>query len=152
MPRIKERIDVSAPPSDVFRFCHDFDRRPEWDERISAIEVLSSGPVRRGTLMSIDACRGGEYVFSWDAELADYSFPHSSTLRVVTVARSSPFRDGSEQWTFDKANGGTRVTVVWAYEARGLLARLAGALWRRAGTRRDIRRTLNNLKQAVEAG
>ena len=154
MPRIETRIHIAAPPSDVFRFCHDLDRRPEWDERVSAIETFSSSGARRGALMSIDACRGGEYVFSWDAELVDYSFPHSSTLRVVSAAPSSPFRAGSEQWTFDRSDeidGGARVTVVWEYELRGILARIADALWRRAGSRRDFRRTLRNLKQAIES-
>ena len=49
-------------------------------------------------------------------------------------------------------SGGTRLTVVWDYQPRGFLARIANALGRRAATRRAIRRSLANLKAMIEAG
>ena len=63
-----------------------------------------------------------------------------------------PFGTGSESWQFSSTSGGTRFTLVWDYQPRGFLARLADLLGRRASTRRAIRRSLVNLKQVIEAG
>jgi uncharacterized membrane protein len=151
MPRIEESIEIAAASSTIFRFCHDVDRWPEWDERVMRVELLTSKPIRRGTLLSIDASRSGKYLFSWDAEYTDFQFPQSSTLRVVDAAPSSSFRSGAESWRFSSAGGSTRFTLVWDYQHRGILARITDALGGRSATRRAIRRSLANLKAMVEA-
>ena len=151
MARIEDHIDIAAAPAVVFRFCHDAARRPEWDERVTRVELLTPKPVRRGTLLRIDAGRSGRFLFSWDAEYADFQFPYSSTLRVIDAAPSSPFGTGSESWQFGPAGGGTRFTLVWEYKPRGFLARIADALGQRAVTRRAIHRSLANLKELLEA-
>jgi uncharacterized membrane protein len=152
MPCIEEHIEIAAAPSSVFRFCHDFTRWPEWNERIVSVEMLSPQPVRRGALFSIDAGRGGRYLFSWDAEYVEFQFPQQSVLRVVDAAPSSPFKTGTESWQYSSTGGGTRFTLVWDYQLRNLIARIADALGRRAATRRDIRRSLINLKKLIETG
>jgi ribosome-associated toxin RatA of RatAB toxin-antitoxin module len=151
MPRIEESIEIAAAPITVFKFCHDAARWPEWNGRVVGAELLSPKPVRRGTLLSIDAGRAGRYLFSWDAEYTEFQFPRGSTLRVINAAPSSPFKAGSESWKFDSAGGGTRFTVTWDYEHRNFIARVADALGRRAATRSAIRRSLANLKALIEA-
>jgi hypothetical protein len=152
MPSIEESIEVAAAPATVFKFCHDVDRWTEWNDRIVGVELLSSNIIRRGTLLSVDAGRAGEFLFSWDAEYTEFQFPRASTLRVINAAPSSPFKTGSESWKFDSVGGGTRVTVLWDYEHRSFIARIADALGGRAGTRNAIRRSLASLKTLVEAG
>jgi hypothetical protein len=152
MARIEEQIEVAAAPADVFRFCHDVVRRPEWDERVTHVKLLTSPPVRQGTLLRIDAGRSGKFLFSWDAEYAEFQFPSGSTLRVLDAAPSSPFGAGSERWRFSPVGGGTRFTLVWDYKPRGVLARLADVLGGRASARRAIRHSLANLKDMIEAG
>jgi hypothetical protein len=152
MPRIEDHIEIMAAPSAVFRFCHDVARRPDWDERVVGVELLTNRPIRQGTLLRIDAGSSGKFLFSWDAEYAEYRFPHSSTLRVLDAAPSSPFNAGSESWQFSPAGGGTRFVLVWDYQLRGFLARITDALGRRASTRRAIKSSLANLKAMVEAG
>ena len=151
MARIEQHIDIAAAPANVFRFCHDPARRPDWDERVVRVELLTPAPVRRGTLLRVDAGRSGTFLFSWDAEYAEFHFPSSSTLRLLDAAPSSPFNAGSENWKFSSAGGGTRFTVVWDYQPRGVLARIADRLGRRASTRRAIQRSLANLKKLIEA-
>ena len=151
MPHIEEHIDIAAAPTVVFRFCHDEDRRPEWDERVMRVQLLTSKPVRRGTLVNVDAGRAGKFLYSWDAEYAEFQFPRGSTLRVIDAAPSSPFRAGTERWQFDPTGGGTRFVLTWDYQPRGILARIADVLGRRAATRRAIQRSLANLKAAIEA-
>jgi hypothetical protein len=150
--RIAEHIEIAAAPANVFRFCHDAARRPDWDGRVVRVELLTPAPVRRGTLLRIDAARSGKFLFSWDAEYAEFQFPSSSMLRVLDAAPSSPFGAGSESWQFGSTSGGTRFTLVWDYQPRGFLARVADLLGGRASTRRAIRRSLANLKRIVEGG
>lgn len=151
MARIEEHIEIAAAPAVVFRFCHDATHRPDWDERVVHAELLTGLPVRRGTLLRVDAGRSGRFLFSWDAEYAEFQFPHSSALRVLDAAPSSPFGTGSESWVFNKVGGGTRFVLVWDYKPRGFLARVADALGRRASTRRAIKRSLANLKAVIES-
>jgi len=151
MARIEDHIEIAAAPATVFKFCHDAARRPEWDERVTRVELLTSKPIRRGTLVRIDAGRSGSYLFSWDAEYTEYHFPSSSALRVIDAAPSSPFSAGTESWQFGSAGGGTRFTVVWEYKLRGIIARIGDALGRRASTHRAIHRSLVNLKELLEA-
>jgi len=152
MPRIEESITIAAATADTFRFCHDIARRPEWDERVMSVKLLSPEPVRRGTLLRIDAAHAGKFSFTWDAEYTDFQFPHSSKLWVIDAAPSSPFDAGSESWQFHSTSGGARFTLVWDYRLRGILARVADALGRRRSTRRAIQRSLTNLKAKIESG
>jgi hypothetical protein len=151
MPCIEASINIAAAPAVVFRFCHDVARRPEWDERVVGVELLSPKPVRRGTLLRVDAGSSGKFAFTWDAEYIEFQFPSSSTVRVIDAAPSSPFDVGSESWQFGSVSGGTRFTLVWDYHPRGSIARIADVLGRRSSTRRAIQRSLANLKAAVES-
>jgi len=150
MPLIEDSIEIAAAPSDVFRFCHDAAKRPQWDVRVMRVELLSSPPVRSGTLLRFDAAQGGRYAFSWDAEVAAFQFPTSSTVRVLDAAPSSPFYRGRETWEFSSYGGGTRFKLSWDYQTRGILNRIADALGRRSSMRRAIRRSLANLKDTIE--
>lgn len=158
MARIKDQIEIAAAPATVFRFCHDVTRRPDWDERVVCVELLTPKPIRLGTLLRVDAARSGAFVFVWDAEYVEFQFPSSSTVRVIDAAPSSPFVAGSESWRFSSSGssgptgGGTRFALVWDYQPRGFLARITDALGRRGSTRRAIRRSLANLKAMIEAG
>lgn len=153
MPHIEEHIDIAAAQAELFRFCHDIARRPDWDEQVMHIELLTPRPIRLGTLVRIDSKRGGGSVFSWDAEYIGFHFPLSSRLRVIDAASSSPFGAGSESsWRFGSVSGGTRFTWVWDYQPRGILARIADGLGGRTSTQRAIRSSLANLKAMIEGG
>ena len=71
---------------------------------------------------------------------------------MVDAAPSSPFKTGRESWECNSAGGGTRFTLTWDYQPRNFIASIADALGRRSATRRDIRRSLDNLKKLIEAG
>ena len=150
MPCIEDHIEIAVSPSVVFRFCHDITRWSEWNERVIGVEMLSPKPVRRGTLLNIDAGRGEKYLFSWDAEYVEFQFPAKSVLRVVDAAPSSPFKEGRESWECNSVGGGTRFTLIWDYQPRNFIASIIDVLGRRAATRRDVRRSLVNLKKLIE--
>ena len=152
MPRIEEKIEISVARADVFRFCHDVKQRPVWDELVDNIEILSPGPLRQGSLIRVDS-RQGSSVFSWDAEVAAYTFLQSSRVRVLDAAKTSPFARGSELiWEFEQVGSGARMTWIWNYKANGFIARLMDALGRRVATHRAIKRSMAALKKMMEAG
>jgi uncharacterized membrane protein len=153
VPKIEEHIDIAANQADVFRFCHNLDVRPEWDEQITRVEVLSHPPIRSGTLLRVDGRHAGGKVFSWDAEVIGYHFPQGSKIRVLDVAPSSPFATGSElSWEFSSVGGSTRLTWVWSYQPKGILARIFNSLGGGASDRRAIKNSLKNLKTMMESG
>jgi len=152
MARVEESIEIAAPPANVFRFCHELEKRPDWDVRVTRIELLTSKPVRQGTLIRVDAGRGGEALFSWDGEYTRFQYPTSSTVRVLDAAPSSPFKSGSETWQFSAVGSGTRLVVIWEYQPRGILSRIGDTLGGRASIRRALRRSLANLKELIESG
>jgi uncharacterized protein YndB with AHSA1/START domain len=152
MARIEASIEIAAAPMIVFRFCHDLARWPEWNARVVGTEMITSGPVRRGSLIRIDAGRSGQYRFTWEAEYVSYQMPSGSTLKVLDAAPSSPFKSGMETWQLSHVPGGTRFTLIWEYEPRGFISRVTDALGGRSATQRAIRRSLNNLKALIETG
>jgi hypothetical protein len=153
MPRIEEHIEIAAARADVFRFCHDISHRPEWDEQVVQIELLTPQPIRSSTLLRVDASHSGGPVFTWDGEYADYKTPSSSLVRVLDTAASSPFGAGSEIiWEFSPVDGGTRFTWIWDYRTRGFIASIADKLGRRAAMQRAIKRSMSNLKKLIESG
>jgi uncharacterized protein YndB with AHSA1/START domain len=152
MTKVTEQIEIAASPADVFRFCHDIARRPEWDERVVRAELLTPPPARRGALIRVDVGQSGRFLFTWEGEYADFQPPSASVVKVLDAAPSSPFKAGSEKWQFAKEGASTRFSLTWEYQPRNWFAALADALWRRSSTQRAVRRSLVNLKTLIEAG
>jgi hypothetical protein len=146
-----EQISIARRPTYVFRFCHDVDRRAEWDKRVTHVQILTHKPIRRGTMVRIDTHPAVGPLFSWEGEFVEYSFPSNSTLKVIDAAPSSYFVAGSEEWHFESSRTGTLFTLAWDYRPRGLLGRLVDVLIRRARTRRAIKESLKNLRRMAEA-
>ena len=153
MPQIQESIEIGVPRIEVFRFCHDVTNRPEWDEQIEHMELLTPAPLRSGTLVRVDSSAGRGPVFTWDAEYVSYQLPHSSKLRVIDAAKTCPFRQGSElNWQFESVGTATRLTWKWDYKPQGFVAGILDKLGGRTSTQKAIQRSLGKLKELVESG
>ncbi|TET53100.1 MAG: SRPBCC family protein [Anaerolineales bacterium] len=153
MTRISESIQIGAAPTEVFRFCHDLKRRPEWDERVDRIELQGfSNVLRNGALVRVDSHAARGLPYSWEGEYTQFRSPRGSTVRIMETARVSNLNPGgSEEWQFEPAEGGTCFTIIWTYEPRGLLGRMLDPLGRRAANRRAIRHSLQRAKAQIEA-
>jgi uncharacterized protein YndB with AHSA1/START domain len=151
MPTIQKRIQIEARPTGVFRFCHDMDRRPEWDERVTRVSILTPKPIRRGTVVRIDTEPPMGDVFSWEGEYREFHFPSSSRLDVIDVAPSSHFVEGSEVWEFRRSGNGTELSLLWKYKPRGILGTVLDLTVRRHAVRRAVAQSLENLKEMIEA-
>lgn len=151
MARIEEHIDIASSSSKVFQLCHDPAKRAEWDERVVRMELITPTPVRQGTLIQVDAGRGGSFAYSWEGEYTSFQYPTNSKVRVMDAAPSSPFKSGTEGWTFSPMGGATRFTLAWEYKPRNFFSRVGDALGGQASARRAVRRSLANLKAMIEA-
>ncbi len=153
MPTIEESIEIAVPRIDVFRFCHDVSNRPEWDEQIEHVELLTPAPLRSGTLVRVDGSAGRGSVYTWDAEYISYQLPQSSRLRVIDAAKTCPFRQGSVlNWQFESVGTDTRFTWKWDYSSQGFIAGILDKLGGRASTQKAIQRSLDQLKKLIESG
>ena len=150
MARIEEQIEIEAGATAVFRFCHDLDRRPEWDERVMRAQALTPKPIRRGTVIQFDTRPAMGAVYSWNGEMVEYHYPSSSRMNVTDVAPSSSFVSGSESWRFGTSGATTQFTLVWTYRPRGIIGHLLDLLVRRGATRRAIQKSLKNVKACIE--
>jgi uncharacterized protein YndB with AHSA1/START domain len=153
LPKIAESIQIAAAPTEVFRFCHDMKRRPNWDERVDRIELQGfSNVLRRGALIRVDSRAGGQLPYSWEGEYTQFRVPQGSNVRVMESAEVSHFAPGStEEWQFEPSQGGTRFTIIWTYETRGFLGLVYDRLFRRSALRRSISSSLENVKQLLES-
>jgi uncharacterized membrane protein len=150
MPTIRQEIRIEAQPAGVFRLCHDFDRRPEWDERVSRAKVLTPKPIRRGTVVRMDTKPPMGDIFSWEGEFVEFHFPSSSRIDVIDVAPSSPFVDGSEELELRRSGSGTELSMRWEYRPRGILGRVLDVIVRQRALRREVAQSLENLKAMIE--
>jgi uncharacterized protein YndB with AHSA1/START domain len=46
---IENAVEIRRPPEDVFDYCTDLGREPEWNPRTRRIEKLTGGPIGLGT-------------------------------------------------------------------------------------------------------
>ena len=46
---IEHAVDIRRSPEDVFDYCTDLGREPEWNPRTRRIDKLTAGPIRVGT-------------------------------------------------------------------------------------------------------
>jgi len=151
MPIIEETIEITAPRANVFKLCQQLNRWPDWNEQVSHVEMVSPAPLRSGSWLRIDSKpeRGG--VFSWDAEVVELQMPSGLRLRVMDVAKSSPFAPGSElTWQLEAAGNSTRFTWRWDYQTQGIISSLIDKLGGQSAARRAIRQSLANLKAKFE--
>ena len=151
MPAIHKHIQIEARPTGVFRFCHDMNRRPDWDERVTRAKVLTPKPIRRGTVVRMDTKPPMGDVFSWEGEFVEFHFPSSSRIDVIDVAPSSPFVEGSEELQVRRSGNGTALSLRWEYTPRGILGRILDLLVRQRAVRRAVAKSLENLKAMIEA-
>lgn len=150
MPIIEETIEITAPRANVFKLCQQLNRWPDWNEQVSHVEMVSPAPLRSGSWLRIDSKpeRGG--VFSWDAEVVELQMPSGLRLRVMDVAKSSPFAPGSElTWQLESVGSGTRFTWRWDYQPQGIISKITDKLGGQSAARRTIQQSLENLRATL---
>ena len=146
MTAIKESIEISRRPEDVFAYIDDLARHGEWQESIVSSHVGTDGPTRVGS-RATEVRRMGSREQTMTYEVTEHDPPRvfafhgtDGPVRVVGRGTIEPVGDGSS----------SRVTLELDFAGHGfgkLLAPLAGSQ-----ARKQVPKDQQRLKERLESG
>ena len=145
MTAIKESIEISRRPEDVFAYIDDLARHGEWQESIVSSHVGTDGPTRVGS-RATEVRRMGSREQTMTYEVTEHDPPRvfafrgtDGPVRVIGRGTVEPAGDGSS----------SRVTIELDFAGHGfgkLLAPLA-----RSQARKQVPKDHQRLKERLES-
>ena len=145
MTAIKESIEISRRPEDVFAYIDDLARHGEWQESIVSSHVDTDGPTRVGS-RATEVRRMGSREQTMTYEVIEHDPPRvfafrgtDGPVRVIGRGTVEPVGDGSS----------SRVTIELDFAGHGfgkLLAPLAGSQ-----ARKQVPKDQQRLKERLES-
>ncbi|MCB5168959.1 SRPBCC family protein [Streptomyces bambusae] len=143
---IKETIEISRTPADVFAYMTDLRHMPEWQESAVAATPLGEGPPAVGSRVQITRQMAGRK-FPMTMEITELDPPRSWHLHSVG---GGPV-EGDVQGTIEPLDGGTRsrVTLDLHLEGHGL-GKAFVPLVVRPHARKEMPRNEARLKDLLE--
>lgn len=146
MTRIRETVDIEAPPSRVWAVVQeDVVNAPRWSTNLAKVEKLDGDPPGKGTRYRYHLELPGGIRETLEVEQSTYTKPKHCSGRFV----KGPLK-GTWAYTYTERKDGTHVVYEMDYELGGLL-RFAGGLL--AGQYAEgIRSNMARLKKYVESG
>ncbi|HZD69733.1 MAG TPA: SRPBCC family protein [Actinomycetes bacterium] len=136
---IENAVEIRRPPEDVFDYCTDLGREPEWNPRTRRIEKLTGGPIGLGTRYE------GEWVKGDPMTIEFVRFERPTVW--ASVGRSRRLVATSESHV-SKTPAGARLVTRVELEPRGALRVLRPVLGR--VMRRREERNLLAIKATLE--
>ena len=146
MAAIRESIEISRRPEDVFAYLDDLSRHGEWQEQIVTVRVETEGPTRVGTRATETRKIGGrEQTMTY--EITQHDPPREFAFRGL----DGPIRPIG-RGTVEPVGDGSRSRVSIELELTGhglgkLLLPLA-----RSQARKQIPKDQQRLKERLESG
>jgi uncharacterized membrane protein len=146
MAKVRETVEIDAPVEQVWAVVHgDFKNASKWTSNLDQVEVLTEGPLSRGTEL--------RYALKTPAGKQEVEVEHTTVTPHKTVSGrfiKGPIK-GTWKYSYAERDGGTKVTYTMDYEPNGFAARLFfGAVAKQVPI--DLKRTLASLKKYVESG
>jgi Polyketide cyclase / dehydrase and lipid transport len=138
---VEAEADIDRPPEQVFDYCSDPGREPEWNPMMKASEKITGGPLGVGARYATEFVKGPPMVM----ECVGYDRPSAWSL----VGRSSALTAGGGGRVLPSADG-SHLIMRMELEPHGLL-RLAAPLLRRR-MKPVLERDLANIKSILEGG
>jgi uncharacterized protein YndB with AHSA1/START domain len=136
---IEHAVDIQRSPDDVFDYCTDLRREPEWNPRTRRIQKLTDGPIGLGTRYR------GEWIKGDPMTIEFVRFERPTTW--TSVGRSRRLLANSEGQV-SKTPGGARLVIRMELQPQGplrlLLPVLGPTMRRREG------RNVGAIKAALE--
>lgn len=146
MPEIKTSTRIAALPDRVFALFTDLRNAPGRVKGITALEVLTDGPIRKGTRFRETRTMFGRSCTE-TMEITGFDAPRS-----YTVAASSGGCLCQTRFDFRPDSAGTAVEFTFTATAQTFLARLMSPLFRLMAStcRKAVERDMADLKAAAE--
>lgn len=145
MSAIKETIDISRPPEDVFSYVTDSSHLPEWQENTVSVRPVGDAPLAVGS-RAVVTRRIGRREIPMTVEVTELDPPRSWHVRGV----DGPVR-GDVKGTIEPLGDGerSRLTLSLDFEAHGI-GKLLVPLVVRPHVRKEMPRNEQKLKGVLE--
>ena len=137
---VEAEVDINRPPEQVFDYCSDPGREPEWNPMMKACKKITGGSLGVGSRYAAEFVKGPPMVM----ECTRYERP--STWSLTGKSRALTASGG---WRVLPTADGARLVMHTEMELHGLL-KLAAPLVRRR-MQPMFQRDLDNIKARLEA-
>jgi uncharacterized protein YndB with AHSA1/START domain len=145
MSAIKESIDISRRPEDVFSYVTDFSHLPEWQESTVSVRPVGDAPLAVGSKVVVTR-RIGRREVATTSEVTELDPPRSWRLDGI----DGPVRGHVKGAIEPLAGGeGSRMTMSLDFEAHGI-GKLLVPLVVRPHVRKEMPRNEQKLKGLLE--
>lgn len=146
MSTIKDRVDISRRPEDVYSYVTDPSHLTEWQESAVSVRPLGDTPVAVGSRMVVTR-RIGRREFPTTMEVTELDPPHSWRMHGV----DGPVR-GDVHGTIEPLGNGeqSRLTLDLDFEAHGM-GKLIVPLIVRPLARKELPKNEQKLKGLLES-
>jgi hypothetical protein len=136
---VENTVEIARSPEDVFDYCTDLTREPEWNPKAKRVEKITAGPIGRGTQFNAEFLKGDPMTI----ELVRFERPtaweaagHSARLDAKTEGRVTATEDGA------------RLNIRMELRPRGTLRLLLPIIGRYMHHQEE--RNLSSIKAALE--
>jgi uncharacterized membrane protein len=146
MTRIRETVDIEAPPSRVWAVVQeDAINAPRWSSNLAKVEKLDREPPGKGTRYRYHLDLPGGIKEMLEVEQTTYTKPKHCSGKFVR----GPLK-GTWSYTYTERKDGTHVVYEMDYELGGLLRFAGGLLARQYAD--GIQSNMLRLKTYIESG
>ncbi|MET9433275.1 SRPBCC family protein [Streptomyces sp. NPDC006551] len=147
MSAIKETIDISRSPAEVFSYVTDPTHLPEWQESAVSVRRISEAPIAVGSKVAVTR-RLGRREFTTTMQVVELDPPRYWHVHGI----DGPVR-GDVQGTIEPLGTGerSRVTLAVDFEGQGI-GKVLVPLMVRPQARKEIPKDEETLKVILERG
>jgi uncharacterized membrane protein len=136
---VESAIDIARSAEDVFDYCTDLTREPEWNPKARRVEKVTDGPIGLGTRYEAEFLKGSPMTI----ELVRFE----RTVAWASAGRSRRL-DAKGEGRVSATEDGARLVMRMELRPKGTLRLLLPILGR--FTHKQEERNLTAIKQALE--
>jgi uncharacterized protein YndB with AHSA1/START domain len=137
---VENEIDIARSPGDVFDYCTDLTREPEWNPKAKRVEKITDGPIGVGTQYEAEFLQGSPMTI----ELVRFERP----VAWESLGRSRRL-DAKGEGRVSATEEGARLVMRMELKPKGTLRVLLPVLGRFMHKQEE--RNLAAIKEALEA-
>jgi uncharacterized protein YndB with AHSA1/START domain len=145
MTAIRESVEISRSPEDVFAYLDDFERHGEWQEQIVNAHVDTEGPTKVGTQVT-EQRRMGKREQTIKYEITEHSPPRTFAFR----GTEGPIRVVGKGTVEPVGDNASRVTIELDFEGHGIGMLLLPLV--KSQARKQVPKDQARLKEKLESG
>lgn len=145
MAAIRESVEISRSPEDVFAYLDDFERHGEWQEQIVNAHVDTEGPTKVGTQVT-EQRRMGKREQTIKYEITEHSPPRSFAFHGI----EGPIRVVGKGTVEPVGDSASRVTIELDFEGHGIGMLLLPLV--KSQARKQVPKDQARLKEKLESG